>query len=58
MSYLFLSCTEKNFNDYNIKHIENNSMFTGTDAEREKMSLTIGALNQDVMQALTNLFVE
>jgi hypothetical protein len=33
-------------------------MFTGTDAEREKMSLTIGALNQDVMQALTNLFVE
>ena len=46
------------FNDYNIKHIENNSMFTGTDAVREKMRLTIGALNQDVMQALTNLFVE
>lgn len=46
------------FNDYNIQYIDDNSMFIATDAEKEKMSLTIGALNQDLMQALSILFVE
>lgn len=33
-----------------------NSMLTATDAEKEKMSLTIGALNQEFLQALSLLF--